>query len=646
MQELQTLTSDNNPNIKSSATILVVDDVPENLRLLSTTLTQAGYEVRSAINGRVAMMSIAVDPPDLILLDVTMPEMDGFEVCSQLKADPKTAELPIIFISALGEVLDKVKAFEVGGADYITKPFQIGEVLARVHHQLELGNLKKQLQGHNQQLQTALTIRAEAEAQVRQFNQELEQRVLERTQQLQTTNQALQREIQERQQAQAKLLQMAMYDSLTGLPNRTFLLERLDQVLQNGQTSSSYQQVVLLILDCARFEAINDTLGHLRGDQLLITIANRITDTVPCNSLVARLMGDEFAILFSESHQNLETLVETVQQALSQPMTLGEYEVMVNPSMGVALSEPSYQEAEHLFRDAYQAMVQAKHHRTGSWRLFQPEMHQKALHRLSLEGKLRKALQNNELQVYYQPIVTLNHVEPEGELFQVVGFEALARWFSPELGFVSPGEFIPLAEETGLILPLGDWVFETACNQIRDWNQGRSPDDFLFMSINFSVHQLNREQVATHIENILHHSQVQPHWLKLEITESVLMQNPAVVLSALEQLRSQGVQVSIDDFGTGYSSLSYLKSLPVDILKIDRAFIKDLESDQDDLRILETILSLSRALELKVVAEGIETQHQAEQLSNLGGQYGQGYWFAKPLDSEAAGALLRSRDAA
>lgn len=637
-QDLQTLSSVFPSNNQTSSTILIVDDVPENLRLLSAALSDAGYEVRSAINGSVALMSAAHEPPDLILLDVTMPRMDGFEVCRRLKSEAATAEIPVIFISALGEVIDKVTAFEVGGVDYVTKPFQIREVLARVNSQLELGFLKQQLQRQNQQLQSSLVEQKQAAAQVRQLNLELEQRVTERTRQLLIVNETLKAEIQERQQAQTKLLHLAMYDPLTGLANRTLLLERLNHALKHCQTDGP-QTVAVVLLDCARFEMITDTLGHLRGDQLLIQIADRLCSTVSEDSLVARLRGDEFAILL-DIPLDIERFVETVQRSLSDPIELGEDEIFISPSIGIATSSNEAQEAEHLLRSAYQAMARAKQQPTKRWRLFEPDMHQQALHRLRLEGLLRQAIQQKQFQLRYQPIVTLS----EGaESYSIVGFEALVRWQpNAESDFIPPGEFIHLAEETGLIVPLGDWVFETACQQIRAWNQGRSLEQALFMSVNFSIHQLNRERIAQHIESIIAKTDIKPHWIKLEITESVLMQNPKTVLDALEQLRAQGMQVSIDDFGTGYSSLGYLKNLPVDILKIDRAFVKDIKSADDDLRILETILSLSRALELSVVAEGIETQQQADCLAKLGTQYGQGYRFSAPLDSAAASALIQT----
>lgn len=639
IQKRQALSSAVLPDEPVPSSILIVDDVPDNLRLLSTALALSGHEVRSAINGAVALMSAEVEPPDLILLDVTMPSMDGFEVCRRLKEKASTADIPIIFISALGGVIDKVAAFEVGGVDYVTKPFQTDEVIARVNSQLELVRLKQQLQYKNQQLQDSLQEQHQAAAQVRQLNSALEERVTERTQQLLISNQTLQVEIQEHQQAQKKLLQLAMYDPLTGLANRTLFLDGLEQALKQGQQGDDQPQqtVAVVLFYCARFEAITVTLGHRQEDQLLIQIANRLAKTVPEGSLVARLRGDEFAVLL-KMPLNLEEFVTTVQQALAVPIELGKHKLFITPSFGIALSSNESDEAEHLLRNAYQAMAQAKKQAIGCWRLFEPDMHQQALRRLELESKLRQAIQEQQFQLRYQPIVTLS-AEPAG--CSVVGFEALVRWQpSSDSKLISPMEFIPLAEETGLIVPLGNFVFETACKQIGEWNRERSSEEELFMSVNFSVHQLNQENVAQQIESVIEKTNIKPHWLKLEITESVLMANPKSVLDALEKLRTQGIQVSLDDFGTGYSSLGYLRDLPVDILKIDRAFIKNINSNEDDVRILEAILSLSRALELDVVAEGIETQFQADCLTQLGSQYGQGYRFAKPLDSTAAAALL------
>lgn len=622
----------------SSAKILIVDDVPSNLRLLSTALTEAGYDVRNAIDGTVAMMSIAAEMPDLILLDIRMPALDGFAVCRQLHSNALTAEIPIIFMSALNQVPDKLRAFSVGAVDYITKPFQIAEVLVRIEHQLELRQLRQTLKSQNQKLRIILRQYEIAETQIHQINQDLEQRVLERTKELNTTNQNLQQEIHERQQAQAKLMYLAMHDSLTGLPNRTLLIERLEKTVQTSQSTCS-QWAALLMLDCDRFKTINDTLGHLRGDRLLIKIANRITATIPDDSFAARLADDKFAILLppvSDASAILQ-LVQRLQQRLGEPIELEDHEVTVSANVGIVLVEPSYRQAEHVLRDGSLALIQAKQKNQG-WLAFQPEMHEQALHRLTLEGKLRQALRQEQLQIFYQPIVALAATEATEP---IVGYEALVRW-QPEgtSDFLSPADFIPLAEESDLILELGNWVFLTVCEQLSQWHQSCSSASVPFVSVNFSVRHLQDEQFSQQIHAILQQTQVKPSWLKFEITENLLIGDTEPVLRTLEQLRRWGIQISIDDFGTGYSSLSYLKQLPVDTLKIDRAFIQDIESNHDNLKIIEAIIRLAQALKLDVVAEGIETEWQAQQLINLGCTYGQGYWFSQPLDSQSVWSLL------
>lgn len=630
------------PQVKSHlpAKILIVDDLPDNLRLLSTTLTQEGFDVRGALNGPLAIMGAATDPPDLILLDISMPEMDGFEVCHRLKNDPKTADIPIVFITALNDVANKVKGFELGGVDYITKPFNIPEVLARVNLQLELYSLKCQLQQQNQKLQTTLLEQKKVEEKIRQLNQDLEQRVLDRTHQLQTANENLQQEMQERQQTQAQLLHMAIYDSLTGLANRALLLQHLDQITQAMQ-QSPYMECLLILVDCDRVKSISHTLGHCQGDCLLIEIANRITAVVPEESLVARLGGDEFAIALTieaENSNSADVIVDTLQHQLALPIQLNNLEININATIGMVLADANNANAEYLLRDAELAMVQAKKQQRGSRQLFKPEMHQQALYQLQLEGKLRQTVEQQQLQVYYQPIFALSS-HPPGST--IVGYEALARWQpSPAADFIPPDIFIPLAEKTGLILALGDLVFQTACQQITRWNQKRSMKKPLFLSVNFSMEQLTCKQCLQKILEILDRTQADPHWIKLEVTESTLMKTPQPVLDTLINLRLQGIQVSIDDFGTGYSSLSYLKQLPIDTVKIDRTFIQDMESTEDDLKILKAILNLAQALELDVISEGIETEKQAQTLANLGCAYGQGYWFAKPLSSQQAEAFI------
>lgn len=625
------------PESRGPSKILIVDDLPYNLQLLSTALAESGYRVRNAASGSAAIRDIATEPPDLILLDIKMPDLDGFEVCHQLHSDSATADIPIIFMSALDDVPEKLKAFSVGGADYITKPFQIDEVLVRIQHQLELRHLRQTLKSQNQKLKIILDQYEIAETQIHQNNQMLEQRVVERTKALHETNQALQQEIQERQQVQAKLMHLAMHDSLTGLPNRTLLVKRLEETVKISQSSD--QRSTLLMLACDRFKTINDTLGHLQGDRLLIEIAARITAVVPDSSFTVQLGDEKFAILLPTLADKgaILPLVQRLQQQLVTPIKLGDYEVTIRANVGIVLVDSSYCQAEHVLRDGSLALLQAKQRPQG-WRIFQPEMHTQALQRLTLEGQLRHALRQQQLQIFYQPIVALTSASASAP---IVGYEALVRW-QPEgtSDFLSPADFIPLAEETDLISQLGNWVFQKVCEQLSQWHRAYPSKPVPFVSVNFSVQHLQGEQFAQQIYTVLQQTQAQPSWLKFEITENLLIGDTQPVLETLAQLRQSGVEISIDDFGTGYSSLSYLKQLPVDTLKIDRAFIKDMKSDDDNLKIVEAIVQLAQALKLEVVAEGIETEWQAQQLVNLGCTYGQGYWFSPPLDSETTWDLL------
>ncbi len=591
------------------------------------------------------MMMMSSERPDLILLDIQLPDLDGFAVCRQLNVNEATADIPIIFMSALAQAQDKLKAFSVGGADYITKPFQIAEVLVRIAHQLELGNLRQTLKAQNQKLRIILQQYELAETQIHQINQELEQRVLTRTNELHNANRTLQQESRERQQAQAKLLRMAMYDSLTGLPNRTLLIEQLEetlptnQSLQANQSAPQEQWSALLMLDCDRFRTINDTLGHLQGDRLLMEIADRILATVPAHSVAARLTDDKFAILLpmGTEHNAITSLVQQLQQTIAVPIVLGDHEITISAYVGVVLVDAHYCHAEHVLRDGSLALIKAKQKPAG-WRVFNPEMHRRALHRLTLESQLRQALRQQQLQVFYQPIVALTSMSTAAP---IVGYEALVRW-QPEgtSDFLSPADFIPLAEESDLISQLGNWVFRTVCEQLSQWHQTCPLQQFPFVSVNFSVRHLQGEKFLQQIESVLQQTQVQPAWLKFEITENLFIGDTQPIFETLAQLRRWGIQISIDDFGTGYSSLSYLKQLPVDTLKIDRAFIKDMKSDCDNLNIVKAIVQLAQVLNLDVVAEGIETAWQAQQLINLGCSHGQGYLFSQPLDSIAAWNLL------
>jgi len=595
--------------------ILIVDDTPENLRLLSTFLINEGYTVRKALNGQMALTAVETLPPDLILLDIMMPGMDGYIVCEKLKCNPKNREIPVIFLSALNAPFDKVKAFSIGGVDYITKPFQFEEVLLRVQNQLAL---------------------KAAQIQNKQLNAELEARVKERTYQLEIAYEELKQEIEKRQILQDNLLKMAYYDVLTGLPNRALLMQQLTELLNQVKENPDYQFAVLF-LDCDRFKVVNDSLGHLVGDELLVALARRLETLLNPDDIIARLGGDEFAIVLKEidSITTATEVADKILKTLSFPFQLQRQEVFINASIGIALSSNIDEQPEHLLRDADTAMYQAKNLGKGQYRIFDPTMYQAALQILQLETDLRRAINQREFIVYYQPIISLS-------TGRIVGFEALVRWQHPQKGMISPALFIPIAEETGLINPIGKFVLQSACQQIHLWEQEKLTDSPLNMSVNISARQFAQTDLIAQIDEILTETQLNPQNLKLEITESAIMNNAPTAKIILQQLRQRQIQLSIDDFGTGYSSLSYLHNFPVDTLKIDRSFVSSLDGMPENLGLVPAIMKIAETMKMNVVAEGIENSQQLAQLRALGCDFGQGYLFSKPLPGETVIDLIKS----
>ena len=598
------------------ADILIVDDTPLNLRLLSNILTKAGYQVRQALSSEMALRAVQALPPDLLLLDIMMPSMDGYTLCQTLKENSYTASIPVVFLSALSDGLDKAKAFAVGGADYITKPFHLEEVLARVQNQLAL----KAAQYDNQQL-----------------NVQLEARVKERTHQLEIANRELYREVLERKVLQAQLQEMAHHDALTGLPNRAFFLDRTKQALDAVETDPT-SQFAVLFLDCDRFKVVNDSLGHFMGDQLLLAIARRLRALLPETIMLARLGGDEFTMLLPRftDQASVVQIVKQILNAFTQPFQLDQHEVFITASIGIAIGTAEYSLPEHLLRDADMAMYRAKASGSEPYQIFDPTLHQTAIQRLQLEIDLRKAIYQQELVVHYQPILAI----PTGS---VVGFEALVRWQHPQKGLVSPAVFIPIAEETGLITQIGHWVLKRSCQQLLQWQAEQRLSAPLTMSVNLSARQFTQPDLVEQIDQILAETQLDPRYLKLEITESAIMRNAQATAIVLQELRKRHIQLSIDDFGTGYSSLSYLHSFPVDTLKIDRSFVQQMGENADSLGLVPLIINIAQKMGMTVVAEGIETQMQLDHLKALNCDFGQGFFFFKPLEADKISALLASK---
>jgi len=445
-----------------------------------------------------------------------------------------------------------------------------------------------------------------------------------------------QTDITERKQTEAQLRHQVYHDELTGLPNRILLMERLRRAIDKQKHQEDYL-FALLFLDLDRFKVINDSLGHACGDRMLKAIASRLQTCLRPGDTIARLAGDEFTLLLEAiaDEQEARQIAEQIQQQLALPFCLGEHEVITSASIGIAWSAIDYEYPEDVLRDADTAMHRAKTLGT-RMEMFDPSMHGHAMARLQIEIDLRKALERQELRVFYQPIVSL-------KTGKITGFEALVRWQHPTSGMIPPIKFIPVAEETGLICAIGWWVLRQACQQTRHWQERFPSDPPLTISVNVSGKQFTQSNLIEQVDQILQETGLPPTSLKLEITESVLVENAEAAAAVICHLRAMGIQFSIDDFGTGYSSLSYLHRLPIDTLKIDRSFVNNVDCEPEKIEIIRTIVALAWNLGMNVVAEGVETKTQMYQLQALKSEYAQGYFFSKPTDSEAAEALLAAR---
>lgn len=592
------------------SSILVVDDEPRNFDVIESLLSIQNYDLHYASTGKEALESLELMPIDLILLDVMMPEMDGIEVCSQIKATPQWQSIPIIMVTALTAKEDLAQCLNSGADDFISKPVNSLELRARVHSMLRI---KKQYD----EIQIALKRQAILEVEkieiLENRNFELERQVEARTAALKAT---------------AELItHNALHDPLTDLPNRRMLLERLEQSINKAKQLDSYRYAVLF-LDLDNFKVINDSLGHLIGDKLLIKIVDKLKNYLPEVHLLTRFGGDEFVILL-EYVNNLEEVIEISEGILANfqnPIKVNEndLEMVVGASIGIVWETADYFHASDLLRDADIAMYKAKLQGRNSYHIFDAQMHNQAVKRLTLEADLRKALEQEQFVVYYQPIIDiLNNA--------LIGFEALVRWQHPIHGFVSPADFIPISEETGLIVPLDTWVFNTTCKQLATWKNKFSHRFPLKMTINLSAQDLRKPSLIGDIDQTLSETGLSGDSITLEITESMLIDDINKTIDLLTQLQDRKIQISIDDFGTGYSSLNYLHRLPADYLKIDRSFVNQMKEENRNYQVVSTIIILSNQLGLKVVAEGIETPDQLKWLKQLKCEFGQGYLFSKPL---------------
>lgn len=571
-------------------TLLVVDDLPENIHELLEALKNE-YRIMVACNGDQALAAVLGPvPPDLVLLDIVMPGMDGYEVCRRIKATAAGNRVPVIFVTVIDATQQKVRGFDIGAADYITKPFDIDEVRARIRTHLELARLRRFL----------------------------EDLVAQRSALLQVSEE--------------KYRVLAHRDPLTGLPNRVLFVELLEHAILHAERNQT--EFALLNIDLDRFAAINDSFGHRLGDQLLIEVGHRLQRMLPESDAIARIGGDEFNVLLERGEgMAIDLMAQHMIDALAEPFVLDGENVYVGASIGIALYPGDGRTAEILQSNVDTALHQAKEQGRGILRFFSPEMSNQAKRRLTLEAELRRALEHNQFRLYYQPQIDLNNG-------QLVGMEALVRWQHPERGMIAPGEFIPLAEESGLVVPMGDWVLHEACRQIKAWSlAGLAPRQ---TAVNISAVQLSRGYLVGSVKAALAAADIEPTLLELEITESFVMEDRDQSFKSLSGLKALGVRLSIDDFGSGYSSLGYLQQLKVHKLKVDMSFVRDMTTNSGNASIVKAIIALGHSLGLEIIAEGVEEPDQARYLRSLQCDVMQGYLISRPMPAEDATAFLSS----
>jgi len=566
--------------VEGNPLVLVVDDDPMVRILVCETLQQLGFVIDEAERGERALEIIRQSRPDIVLLDVLMPGMDGFEVCNSIREIPQCRHVPVIMMTALDDTESIDHAFEVGATDFVTKPINYSILGHRVRYLL---------------------------------------RTMQAFEDVRKSKRAIHR--------------LAFYDALTNLPNRRLFSDRLNRAMERARRNE--HQVGLLFIDVDNFKRVNDSFGHNVGDKLLRTVANHL---IAClrpgdpvgfvqeqeDASVARLGGDEFTVMLTdlEKPEDAARVAKRIIDAISAPFLIGSEEVVVTPSIGIAVYPYDGDTIEELIKNADTAMFHAKEHGKNNYQFYTNSMSATAIERLALENALRRAIGNGEFELHYQPKIDI-------ATETVVGLEALLRWNNPQMGQIPPADFIPLAEETGLIVPIGEWVLMTVCQQMRAWQDaGRLP---LRVAVNLSACQFRQARLRQMIEQTLKDTGIEPGLLELELTESVILEDIQASSLVLRDLNRIGVHISLDDFGTGYSSLSVLKRLPLDSLKIDQSFVHDVTTDPDDAAIVDAIIMLAHSLRMRVIAEGVETVEQLEYLKLHDCDEAQGYLLAHPL---------------
>ncbi|MGB3535935.1 MAG: EAL domain-containing protein [Microcoleaceae cyanobacterium] len=568
--------------------ILVVDDEMSLQQLVQQQFKKKvqteEFQFIFATNGENALEVLRSEGDvDVVLTDINMPEMDGLTLLRKINEIDEN--IKTIVLSASNDLAEIRKAMNYGAFDFISKPIDFQDLEVTLNNTLTFAKNNRHKKLHHQKIK-------------------------------------------------ANLVYNALHDLLTHLPNRSWFISLLEHHIKLAIRNQNYIYAVLFI-DLDRFKIINDTLGHSIGDRLLKGVAKRLSSSIRSVDTVARFGGDEFVILLEEVKDihDVIRVAQRIQEQLASPFHLENYEVYTGASIGIALSTIGYQNSEEVLRDADAAMYRAKRLGRGGYAVFDPEMQASAMERLQLEESLRTALERQEFCLHYQPILALKN----GRLHS---FEVLMRWDSIAKGMISPVKFIPLAEETGLITPLGWWVFRQACRQLHKWQKDLGHTE-LMLNLNLSSIQLKQANFIQKIKDILEETQLEGQCLQLELNESYLLNNVKGQVNLLNQLKELGIKLCIDDFGTGYSALSCLNEFPIDTLKLDRKFVQKIDKNREVFETVKMIISLAHSLEMNVIAEGIENLDQLKKLQALGCHYGQGYFLSQPLQAEAAHLFLQ-----
>jgi len=565
---------------EKKATVLIIDDEVQIRSLLVEVLSEM-YECSAAESAEEALKALSARSFDLVISDIDMGGVSGLELVPHVHLiSPDTV---VVMVSGNQDIESAIEAMRAGAFDYITKPIDLRHVEAAVERALHHSVLLKERTTYKAQLESLLQLRT------------------------------------------AEVDRLAYYDTVTQLPNRALFEDRLAKAVSIAKTSGETLGLLFISLD--QFKKVNDSLGHVVGDSLLKEFAVRLKSCITESDTLARFAGDEFALLQMQV-EGTKDVIETIgslSQVLKFPFELSGHEVFTTASVGVSLFPHDGDDSQMLLKNAGAALYKAKRSGGANCQFYTKDLHDVASRRLALETSLRRAIQKQEFLIYYQPRVSI-------ESLAITGVEALLRWEHPQLGIVGPSEFIPLAEDTGLIVPIGEWLLRHACLQNRRWQeQGYSP---IQVAVNICARQFQEHDLAETVVRILDETGLAPEYLELELTESSIMQNADHAAAVLTRLKNMGIDISIDDFGTGFSSLASLKRLPIDSLKIDQSFVRDVSTDPDDAALVMAIITLAHNLRLRVIAEGVETEEQLRFLDLLRCDEIQGYLFSRPLPPE------------